>query len=301
MELKNKIKALQEEWAQRPDPAHTYVGLVIGHRFVELAIAEKRPESDEEPDESVNAAGVSPSSDRGIPRHPYFGEGFPGFSGERPLDEDAKGDFRMLRHARVEIVVDRGVTPGVQVIKQAFQECWAEVNAAGPISYQEFYVCLPAWACRGATVSEELDIGEEGYSLFDAHPRIRSEHVRVLENRVAENVQEAGYDLVDLCTHFFRLDTGRQVLPPEREVSTSLELNGYVTLAYGALLRELMGILKFKRIDVSGIVTPAGACGGLLYKDQRQCGAVVVEVSERNTGCGYYWMDTFSGNRCFVR
>ena len=274
-----------QEWVDRPDPENSFAAFYLGDDYAVLAVAEKLfaeevEEGEEEDDDDAERPRVAKQLD--------FGQVFSGFDAEPSRGEEPMGDFRTYRTVKELIPVDRDVTPGVELIKQVFLTCWNRMQVDGRIKVKRFYICLPAWACKGQLVHEKMTIGTEGQNVFDVRPRIHAEHVRLLQDRAVLKAEVDGFEAVDLRAHYYTLDSERKVMPAENEVSSTLELHGYLTLAQSAILRELLGLLRKKNIKVDRVITPADACGGMLYKDLLQFGTVVVEMGKRHTGCSYY-------------
>ena len=208
-----------------------------------------------------------------------------------------KDDGRLLPHRlySVDLRLPPGVTPGLADLNQAMETCWYGMGHPQHPPYQNFFLCLPGWCCRGRQVEGELKLVQEVQTIFDRIPRITREHIIELEDRCAKSAEDRQHETIGLRPYYYVLDTGRKVEDPERARSTTLELKGYANLAERGFIAEVLSALQKLDIRVDGIITPPNASQPLVGDKARRKGWLILELDRQSTNCSYYECEELRG------
>lgn len=198
---------------------------------------------------------------------------------------DKGGHFMPLDVFPYFFTLDLGVSPGVQQMLNAFEFCWKRMREKYRVRFKGMILCLPECVTKGYEVAETLRISHEEATQY---PEVSEDHVRALQEKCLQQVDQEKYEFVGLKPHHYTLDTGRVVDDPVKETSTTLDLCAYVTLAERGPLRKLLKAMAKKELDVASVFTASDMSGGLLAEHERQYGTIVIEIDTDHMSCSFY-------------
>lgn len=198
---------------------------------------------------------------------------------------DDEGHFKPLDVFPYFFSLDLGVSPGVQQMLDAFDYCWKRMREKYKIRFKGIVLCLPECVTKGYPVEDSLRISHQEATQY---PDVTDDHIRALEEKCLQKIDQEKYEIVGLKPHYYTLDTGRRVDCPRRETTTTLDLCAYVTVAERGPLRQLLKAMAKKDLEVASVFSAAEMSGGLLAEHERQYGTIVIEVDADHTSCSFY-------------
>ena len=190
------------------------------------------------------------------------------------------------RYAQIDTL--REHTPSLGQVCTALTECLEGMHAGAPLEYGQFFLCLPSWCCTSLEATHEMAIEHDTQIRWLRNAKVAPYHVMRLEELLCKSVTEPNYVVADLIPHHFVLDSGRKVGDPVGTTTRVLRLDAHVVLAELGIARGVLRRLNELGISVDAVLSPWTAAGNLLSREEKQRGALVVDVDRRHICCGFY-------------
>lgn len=176
-----------------------------------------------------------------------------------------------------------GMRPSLEDIQKGIRACWHKLRREDRHAFDQFFVCLPQWACESRDVQHEIAVRSE----WPKHKRseVHKHHVRTLDQRLRAERFGFGNAISDVAGRCFRLESGKVVTNPLGEESRTLAQSAHVVTTDTAMVRHVRSCLKGLGVSVNAVMSPCVAGLDALTEEEKAAGSVYIDVDRRSILC----------------
>jgi hypothetical protein len=180
----------------------------------------------------------------------------------------------------------QGLRPSLEDIQQGIRACWQKLRREERHAFDRFFVCLPPWSCESQDIHHQVAV--RGEWPTQKRCEVQERHVRTLDQRLRAEGIGFGNAISDVAGRRFSLESGKVITNPRGEESRTLTQTAHVVTTDTALVRHVISCLKGLGVAVHAVMSPCVAGVDALTDEEKNEGAVYVDVDRRSVLCSLY-------------
>ena len=194
------------------------------------------------------------------------------------IDADPLGRVYFIAHQSQSLTTRKGCTPSLSKITRALVECWQGMSASPCLDYQQFFLCLPAWATSCTSRTTSISIAHDERIPCFRTPKVSGRDIR----RAVESASVLGLSrqevTLEILPRHFGLEGGRRVYNPIGELTRDMTMTSDMVVSEQGVLETMLSVLGEQDVKVDIVTSAAAAAAGCLNDQERSVGTAVIHV-----------------------
>lgn len=192
------------------------------------------------------------------------------------------GDVHLLRGEQAPLERRRGLAVEARELEEAVSSCWQQLEGLEQgIEVAYIVAGVPPEACRARSATVKIDLEKDPDT-----PRwraVRSDDIRLLEERACAEVAEPGFTVVEIVPTWYETDSGARLTDPLGVPTRTLRLQAGLVLAEERMVLALLDACRSVGVMPDAVLSAFTVTGGHLRSDETEGRVFMVEVDAWHT------------------